>query len=104
MKAAISLADTIKFRHLLALSSPVTRKWIKEFGFSNITEIGKDGKIPYPDDRFVATVAHYIHPDCFENILDDFRTEIDELRMNPMKKGKTSGVKGSVTVHFDLLK
>jgi len=32
-----------------------------------------------------------------------FRTEIDDLRMNPKKVGVSSGPKGEISLHFDLL-
>lgn len=102
INCGISLAEKLEIRHLLALSSPVTRRWMPDFGFFNIESIGDKGGIPYPNERLIATVAHYLHPDNETKMNDELRKEMLELRSNPGKVISVSGPKGSVNVHFDL--
>lgn len=103
IRCAISMCENLNITHLLALSSPPTRRWMKGFGFTTITEIGDNGGFPYPTDKLVATVAHYISSGDFEKMEPDFRTEVEELRKNPKKVGVSSGPKGEISLHYDLL-
>ena len=103
IRCAITLCEQLNVSHLLALSSPPTRRWMKGFGFSTITEIGDDGGFPYPNEKLVATVAHYVSPNNLEKMDPDFRTEIEDLRINPKKVGVSSGPKGEISLHYDLL-
>lgn len=102
INCGVSLAEHLQIRHLLALSSPVTRRWMPDFGFFTIESIGDKGGIPYPNERLIATVAHYVHPDNEEKMNEALREEMLELRSNPGKVLSVSGPKGSVNVHFDL--
>lgn len=98
----IVLTEELGIRHLLALSSPVTRRWIPDFGFYTIESIGDRGGIPYPNERLIATVAHFINPDRLQFMTDELHAQVTELRANPKLKYRTSGPKGSITLHFDL--
>ncbi|MFT4778855.1 MAG: hypothetical protein ACJAU0_000369 [Flavobacteriales bacterium] len=103
IRCAISMCETLNITHLLALSSPPTRRWMKGFGFTTITEIGHNGGFPYPTEKLIATVAHYISVGNVDNMDPDFRTEVEELRKNPKKVGVSSGPKGEISLHYDLL-
>lgn len=102
INCAVSMCQQLNIRHLLALSSPVTRRWMPDFGFVNIETIGDKGGIPYPNERLIATVAHYIHPESEELMDDQMREEMKGFRSNPLTVKSVSGPKGSVSVHFDL--
>lgn len=103
IRCAISMCEALNITHLLALSSPPTRRWMKGFGFTTITEIGDEGGFPYPTEKLVATVAHHISSCELEKMAPEFRTEVEELRKNPKKVGVSSGPKGEISLHYDLL-
>lgn len=98
----IVLTEELGIRHLLALSSPVTRRWIPDFGFYTIESIGDNGGIPYPNERLIATVAHFINPDRLQFMAPALYAQVVELRANPKLKSQASGPKGSITLHYDL--
>jgi hypothetical protein len=98
----IVLTEQLGIRHLLALSSPVTRRWIPDFGFSNIENIGIDGGIPYPTERLRATVAHFINPECLSEMAPELLQQVLDLRENPFLTTTASGPKGSISIYFDL--
>lgn len=102
IKCAVSMTSRLGIKHLLALSSPVTRRWIPDFGFYTIEDIGDKGGIPYPTERLIATVAHFINPERYSNMEEVMRAEIEELRDNPTMSTSTSGPKGSLQLHFNL--
>jgi len=103
IRSAIALCEQLNISHLLALSSPPMRRWMKGVGIPTITDIGDNGGFPYPNDKLIATVGHYSSPKDLQNLDPVFRTEIDDLRMNPKKVGVSSGPKGEISLHFDLL-
>lgn len=102
INCAVSMTERLDIKHLLALSSPVTRRWIPDFGFYTITSIGQDGGIPYPMERLTATVAHFINPDRLEFMTPDLYEQAISLRLNPMLCSTATGPKGSLNLHFDL--
>jgi hypothetical protein len=102
INCAVSMCEQLGIRHLLALSSPVTRRWMPDFGFVNIESIGDKGGIPYPNERLIATVAHYVHPESEPLMGEEMREEMLRFRGNPLTVKSVSGPKGSVSVHFDL--
>ncbi len=102
IKCAVSMTERLGIRHLLALSSPVTRRWIPDFGFYTIEEIGENGGIPYPTERLTATVAHFINPDRFKNMPQTMHDEVMRLRNNPNLQSSATGPKGSISLHFNL--
>ncbi len=102
IKCAVSLTEQLNIKHLLALSSPVTRRWIPDFGFYTIESIGNNGGIPYPTERLTATVAHFINPDRIEFMHPDVLADVTELRKNPFLQTTASGPKGSISLFYDL--
>lgn len=102
IKCAVSMTERLQIKHLLALSSPVTRRWIPDFGFYTIEEIGDNGGIPYPTERLTATVAHFINPDRFENMPKAMYDEVMMLRNNPSLQSSATGPKGSISLYYDL--
>lgn len=102
IKCAVSMTERLKIKHLLALSSPVTRRWIPDFGFYTIEEIGDKGGIPYPTERLTATVAHFVNPDRFKHMPKAMQDDVMMLRSNPSLQSSASGPKGSISLHYDL--
>lgn len=102
IKCAVSMTESLNVKHLLALSSPVTRRWIPDFGFYTIEEIGDQGGIPYPTEKLIATVAHFINPDRFANMSETMSNEVMALRNNPRLQSSASGPKGSISLYYDL--
>lgn len=98
----IAMTEGLGIRHLLALSSPVTRRWIPDFGFYTIESIGVNGGIPYPTERLTATVAHFINPDRLGDMEPSLYQQVIDLRANPKLQTSASGPKGAITLHFDL--
>ncbi len=102
INCAVSMTQRLKIRHLLALTSPVTRRFIPAFGFYTIPNIGIDGGIPYPTERLKATVAHFINPDRLVFMDQELNKQAKELMINPRLNTTSTGPRGSLNLCFDL--
>lgn len=104
VKCGWSMCAKLNIRYMVALLSPLTKRWMKDLALERISELGNDGQIPYPDERLIATITRYTHPEGLDIVKDDFRQEIESLQEKPQQDVPSSGIKGTITVHFDLLK
>ena len=104
VKCGWSMCDHLGIRRMVALLSPLTKRWMKDLALVKCEALGTEGEIPYPDHRFISTVTTYKHPEGREELKDEFLAEVIDLQNNPQQKKQTSGIKGTVSVHFDLLK
>ncbi len=102
VKCGWSLCEKLKIQRMVALLSPVTRRWMKELGLDHFTELANNGEIPYPTDRFIATLTLYKHPESRQNLDDEFLSTVEALEKNPQLKQEVVGARGKVTIHFDI--
>lgn len=103
VKVGWSLCGKLKLKNIVALLSPVTKRWMKELGLEHFTELAGNGEIPYPTDRFIATLTNYRHPEGRTIMGNEFLEDVLALERNPHLKQEVSGIRGKTTVHYDLL-
>ena len=67
---------------LVALTSPVTRRWREKHGWKLRSDLGKDGYFVYPKESLPpATIEHFMHPD-FEGDVDPVVRELMKSFVN----------------------
>lgn len=98
----LSLIESLNIRYFFALTSPVTRRFMPDFGFINVDEIGENGGIPYPNERLIATAALHTYPENTNLLNDEIRDQVKQMRKTPIMTDKTTGPKGDVTIYYDL--
>jgi hypothetical protein len=103
VKCGWSLCEKLGIGRMIALLSPVTRKWIPELGLEQYTQLANNGEIPYPTDRFIATLTVYRHPENRALLNEEFLSTVVSLEKHPVQKQEMNGIRGKVQVHFDLL-
>lgn len=104
VKCGWSMCAKLGIRYMVALLSPLTKRWMKDLALERIEELGNGGQIPYPDDRLIATITKYTHPEGLDILKDEFRQQVEDLQEKPQQDLPSTGIKGTITVHFDLLK
>ena len=90
-------------RHLVALTSPVTRRWRKKHGWHLREDLGDEGFFVYPKDSLRATVEHFMHPDFHQNVDPDVQVLMQAIRNRPEDVTTfVHGPKGQLTIRLNL--
>lgn len=90
-------------KHLVALTSPVTRRWRKKHGWRLREDLGDEGFFVYPKDSLRATVEHFVHPDFHQNVDPDVQELMQAIRNRPEDVTTfVHGPKGQLTIRLNL--
>lgn len=103
IEVAMAALPMLDCKHLVALTSPVTRKWREKHGWRMRTELGEDGYFVYPKESLRASVEHYQHPEFLPNVASDVRGLMEGIWERP--EGVTTSVqgpKGQLTIRLNL--
>ncbi len=55
-RCSVALTAYFDIDNLVCFSAPYTLKMIKSLGFVEISEVGNNGQLPYPTERFISSV------------------------------------------------
>ena len=103
IQVAMAAMPLLEARHLVALTSPVTRRWREKHGWKLRSDLGEEGYFVYPKDSLRATVEHFMHPD-FEGDVDPVVRELmKSVRERP--EGVSThvhGPKGQLIIRLNL--
>ena len=103
IQVAMAAMPLIEAKHLVALTSPVTRRWRKKHGWHLRSELGDEGYFVYPTDTLKATVEHYVHPDHEVHVAPEVLDLMTSIRRRPA--GVTTqvhGAKGQLNIRLNL--
>ena len=92
----------IEAKHLVALTSPVTRRWREKHGWQLRSDWATTGTL-YPKDTLRATVEHYVHPDYETHVAPEVLELMTSIRRRPA--GVTThvhGAKGQLNIRLNL--
>ena len=90
-------------KHLVALTSPVTRRWRKRHGWCLREDLGDDGYFVYPKDSLRATVEHFMHPDFHQNVDPDVQELMRAIQKRPEDVMTfVHGPKGQLNIRLNL--
>lgn len=103
IQVAMAAMPLLEAKHLVALTSPVTRRWREKHGWRLRTDLGKDGYFVYPKESLRATVEHFVHPDYHEDVDPSVRQLMDAIRNRPEDvTTHVNGPKGQLTIRLNL--
>lgn len=98
--AALPLLDA---KHVVALTSPVTRRWRKKHGWRLRSELGNQGYFVYPTPALKASIEHYVHPDYQVDAQADVQELMASIRRRPEDVTTyVEGPKGQLKIRLNL--
>jgi hypothetical protein len=98
--AALPLLDA---KHVVALTSPVTRRWREKHGWRLREDLGEGGYFVYPKPSLRASVEHYVHPDYQANVDVEVRDLMASIRRRPEDVTTVvEGPKGQLKIRLNL--
>ncbi len=103
IEVAMASLPMLKAKHLVALTSPVTRKWREKHGWQIRKELGDDGFFVYPKDSLRASIEHYQHPEFLPDVAEEVKTLMQNIWDRP--EGVTThvhGPKGQLKIRLNL--
>ena len=101
--AAMGTLTMVGERHLVALTSPVTRRLQKPLAFFTEEGIGDDGSFTYPTPTLRTTIARYTFPEPLEDVQPEVRAFLEGIWQYP--EGivhQVHGPKGELNLKFRL--
>ncbi len=100
--AAIPVMSDIGLTNFFCFAAPYTEKMIKTNGLVEVTEIGNEGRLPYPTQEFISVVLK--NPDIHTmEYADEFNRErVFQLMKDPVSTICEDSPRGSIEVHYDL--
>ena len=100
--AAIPVMADIGLTNFFCFAAPYTEKMIKTNGLIEVSEIGDNGRLPYPTPEFISIVLK--NPDIFSmEYADEFNRErVFQLMKEPIATFFEDSPRGSIEVHYDL--
>lgn len=103
IRSAFAFAAKLPITSMFALCSPYTNRMAGNFGFAKLTELGKDGVFPYPDEKNTAIVTFQGNIADMTHATDLEKTFIHNLRMNPTQIiAEDVGKSTPIEVHYNL--
>ena len=98
--AALPLLDA---KHVVALTSPVTRRWREKHGWRLRDDLGEGGYFVYPKPSLRASIEHYVHPDYQPHVDVEVRDLMMSIRRRPEDVTTyVEGPKGQLKIRLNL--
>ena len=103
VQVSMAALPLLEAKHLVALTSPVTRRWREKHGWTLRTELGDNGYFVYPKESLRATVEHFIHPDNEAMVDSRVQDLMSSIRERPEDvTTHVQGPKGQLTIRLNL--
>ena len=103
VQVSMAALPLLEAKHLVALTSPVTRRWREKHGWTLRTELGDNGYFVYPKESLRATVEHFIHPDNEAMVDSRVQDLMSSIRERPEDvTTHVQGPKGHLTIRLNL--
>ncbi|MFM7234024.1 MAG: hypothetical protein ACKO7B_16115 [Flavobacteriales bacterium] len=100
--AAIPVMADVGINNFYCFAAPYTEKMIKTNGLVEVTEIGNEGRLPYPTPEFISVVLK--NPDIHSmEYADEFNRErVFQLMKDPVTTLIEDSPRGNIEVHYNL--
>lgn len=106
-RASVSLTATFEIDNLCCFSAPYTLKMIKSLGFIEMSEIGTNGQLPYPSEKFTSSVLEIPNIYTLEHADSNQRDRILSLMKQPnqttleLSQGKEIEIEYNLSVKYE---
>ncbi len=99
----LSVLSSIHFKvsKLILFHNPITAKNARSFGFSKINELGNDGTLYYPNERYLSTITQ-LNIQTLEALPADEKLAIQYLQSKPITQNIEQWKNKKVMVSYDL--
>ena len=103
IQVSMAALPILNAKHLVALTSPVTRRWRERHGWRMRDDLGEDGYFVYPKESLRATVEHFVHPDYCVNVDSEVQEMMSSIQKRPEDVTTyVQGPKGQLTIRLNL--
>ena len=100
--AAIPVMAEVGLTNFFCFAAPYTEKMIKTNGLLEVTEVGDNGRLPYPTPEFISVVLKNPNIQLMEHADDFNRQRVFELMKEPVRTFFEDSPRGTIEVHYDL--
>jgi len=100
--AAIPVMAEIGLSNFFCFAAPYTEKMIKTNGLIEVTEVGDNGRLPYPTPEFISVVLKNPDIHSMEHADEFNRRRVLELMKEPVCTFFEDSPRGAIEVHYDL--
>jgi hypothetical protein len=100
--AAIPVMAEIGLTNFFCFAAPYTEKMIKTNGLIEVTDIGDNGRLPYPTPEFISVVLRNPNIHLMEYADEFNRKRVFELMKEPVCTFFEDSPRGAIEVHYDL--
>lgn len=100
--AAIPVMAEIGLTNFFCFAAPYTEKMIKTNGLIEVTDIGDNGRLPYPTPEFISVVLRNPNIHRMEHAEEFNRKRVFELMKEPVCTFFEESPRGAIEVHYDL--
>lgn len=102
IRTSIAATAFMEPRNVFTFCSPFVSRFADDFGFKSYDRLGKSGKFPFPDDRWMSTINYLEDKLELMNAKEEEREKIFELRKS-RNFSKTYTDRGrTLQIHFKL--
>ena len=103
IEVAMATLPLLEAKHLVALTSPVTRRWRQKHGWKLRKDLGVDGFFVYPKDSLKASIEHYVYPDFEQHVDAEVQDLMASIRRRPEDVTTyVQGPKGQLKIRLNL--
>ena len=103
IQVSMAALPLLEAKHLVALTSPVTRRWRGKHGWKLRSDLGNEGYFVYPKESLRATVEHFVHPDFETSVDPNIQALMSSIRERPEDvTTHVQGPKGQLTIRLNL--
>lgn len=103
IEVAMAALPLLEAKHLVALTSPVTRRWREKHGWRLREDLGQEGYFVYPKPSLRATVEHYMFPEYEASVQGEVQELMASIRRRPEDVTTyVHGPKGQLKIRLNL--
>lgn len=102
IRTSIAVSAFLAPKLVFTFCSPFVSRFADEFGFLPYKNLGKEGKFPFPDERWMSTINFLEDKINLPNAKEEERIKINELREKKCFVKEYSSRGRNLKIHFQL--
>jgi len=102
IRTSIAVSAFLAPKLVFTFCSPFVSRFADEFGFLPYKNLGKEGKFPFPDERWMSTINFLEDKINLPNAKEEEKIKINELREKKCFVKEYSSRGRNLKIHFQL--